>query len=323
MAMKLCRWLHSYQLPIIMIQLFSESVISFYGLPVAQAASSEVLAPFNVWQAIVVGIVQGLTEFLPISSTAHVKIVPVALGWGDPGVGFTAVVQLGSIGAILGYFWDDVRQVTAGMVQAVSKGHYQSNEFRIGLGILLGTVPIVVLGLLVKLFFAEQYDLFGRSSLTIAITSIGLALLLGLAELVGRRQRGYEAVGLWDGIGMGFAQALALIPGVSRSGSTITAGLFMGLDRPTAARFSLLMGIPAILISGLVEAKDLLDVEAGDIGLLAIAAGVIASAISSYLAIYWLIRFLRDHTTWVFVFYRIGFGLVILWAIATQRMPNI
>ncbi|WP_428843047.1 undecaprenyl-diphosphate phosphatase [Sphaerothrix gracilis] len=292
-------------------------------LPMAQAVPSQELGQLNFWQAIVVGIVQGLTEFLPISSTAHVKIVPVALGWGDPGIAFTAVVQLGSIGAILGYFWADVRQVCVGTVQALNKGDYQSSDLRMGVGILLGTLPLVLLGLLVKLFFAAEYDAFGRSSLTIAITSIGLALLLGLAEAVGKRQRGYEAVGLWDGILVGLAQALALIPGVSRSGSTITAGLFIGLDRPTAARFSLLLGIPAILISGLVEATDLLEVEAGDVGLLAIAAGVIASAISSYLAIYWLIRFLRDHTTWVFVFYRIGFGLAILWAIATGRMPNI
>ncbi|NJN02196.1 MAG: undecaprenyl-diphosphate phosphatase [Leptolyngbyaceae cyanobacterium RM1_1_2] len=306
-----------------MIHLFSQSWLSLYDLEIAQAVSSQNPGQLSFWQAIVVGIVQGLTEFLPISSTAHVKIVPVVLGWGDPGVAFTAVVQLGSIVAILGYFWADVRQVCIGMFQALAKGNYQSSDFRIGLGIGLGTLPIVFFGLLVKLFFAEEYNAFGRSTLTIAVTSIGLALVLGLAELIGRRQRGYEAIGLGDGVGMGLAQALALIPGVSRSGSTITAGLLMGLDRPTAARFSLLMGIPAILISGLTEAKDLFSAEVGDMGLVAIAAGVLASAISSYIAIYWLIRFLRDHTTWVFVFYRIGFGLAILWAIATQRMPNI
>jgi undecaprenyl-diphosphatase len=121
---------------------------------------------------------------------------------------------------------------------------------------------------------------------------------------------------------MGLAQALALIPGVSRSGSTITAGLFMGLDRPTAARFSLLMGIPAILISGLAELNELFEPQS-TVGATVAIAGVVASAISSYLAVYWLIRFLKDHTTWIFVFYRIGFGLAILWGILSGRLSNI
>ncbi len=180
----------------------------------------------------------------------------------------------------------------------------------------------MVLGVIVKFGLSDAYDRFGRSALVIGITSIGLAIFLGLAEVIGSRKRSYQSVGQWDGIGMGLAQALALIPGVSRSGSTITAGLFMGLNRETAARFSLLMGIPAILISGLAEVSDILAPQS-PVGLTAVVAGVIASVISSYLAIYWLIRFLRDHTTWIFVFYRIGFGIAILWAIATQRMPNI
>ncbi|NER83014.1 MAG: undecaprenyl-diphosphate phosphatase [Leptolyngbya sp. SIO1D8] len=273
-------------------------------------------------QAIIIGIVQGLTEFLPISSTAHVKIVPVILGWGDPGVTFTAIVQLGSIVAIVGYFWQDVRQLLVGMWQAIAQKDYDAPDFRLGIGILIGTVPIVVFGLIVKLGLREVYDNFARSSLVIGITSIGLAIFLGLAEMTGKRKRGYQAVGLWDGIGMGLAQALALIPGVSRSGSTITAGLFMGLNRETAARFSLLMGIPAILISGLAEINELFTPQS-QVGLTALVAGVLASVISSYLAIYWLIRFLKKHTTWVFVFYRIGLGLAILWAIATQRMSSI
>lgn len=276
----------------------------------------------SLLQAIVIGIVQGLTEFLPISSTAHVKMVPVLLGWGDPGVTFTAVVQLGSIGAILGYFWQDVRQVCQGMVRAIAQGNYRDSDFRVGLGILVGTLPILVLGLLVKFAFREGYDTFARSSLVIGMTSIGLAIFLGLAEIMGPRQRDYDAVGLRDGIGMGLAQALALIPGVSRSGSTITAGLFMGLKRATAARFSLLMGIPAIVLSGLAEINELFTPQT-PVGPVALVGGVLASVISSYLAIYWLLHFLRSHTTWVFVLYRVAFGGVILWAIATQRMSNI
>ena len=269
--------------------------------------------------AIVIGIVQGLTEFLPISSTAHVKIVPVVMGWGDPGVTFTAIVQLGSIVAILGYFWSDVRQLLTGMWQAITQQNYSAPDFRLGIGILIGTVPIVVFGLIIKFVLGEVYESFGRSSVVIGITSIGLAIFLGWAEVIGRRKRGYEDVGLWDGIGMGLAQALALIPGVSRSGSTMTAGLFMGLNRETAARFSLLMGIPALLISGLAEFLEPLS----PVSTSALITGVIASAVSSYLAIYWLIRFLKSHTTWIFVFYRIGFGIAILWAIASGSMQNI
>ena len=278
--------------------------------------------PISLVQAIVIGIVQGLTEFLPISSTAHVKIVPVILGWGDPGVTFTAIVQLGSIVAIVGYFWQDVRQLLVGMWEAIARRDYNAPDFRLGIGIIVGTVPIVIFGLIVKFVLREAYDNFARSTMVIGITSIGLAIFLGLAEVMGNRKRGYEAVGFQDGIGMGLAQALALIPGVSRSGSTITAGLFMGLNRETAARFSLLMGIPAILISGLAEINELFAPQS-PVSLVALVAGVVASIISSYLAIYWLIRFLKRHTTWVFVFYRIGLGLALLWAIASGRMSNI
>lgn len=284
--------------------------------------TAEATEALSLIQAAIIGIVQGLTEFLPISSTAHVKIVPVVLGWGDPGVTFTAIVQLGSIVAILGYFWADIRQLLTGMGQAIAQKDYDHPEFRLGLGILIGTIPIVVLGLIVKFGLRDVYESFARSSLVIGITSIGLAIFLALAEVVGTRKRGNESLGQWDGISMGLAQALALIPGVSRSGATITAGLFMGLNRETAARFSLLMGIPAILISGLAEVNELFAPQA-TIGVGAAIAGVITSAISSYLAIYWLIRFLRDHTTWVFVFYRIGFGIAILAAILSGRMSNI
>ncbi|MGF1459362.1 MAG: undecaprenyl-diphosphate phosphatase [Leptolyngbyaceae cyanobacterium] len=273
-------------------------------------------------QAVVIGIVQGLTEFLPISSTAHVKIVPVILGWGDPGVTFTAIVQLGSIVAIVGYFWRDIQQLLVGVKRAIAQNNYQAPDFRVAIGILIGTIPIMVLGLIVKFGLRETYETFARSSLMIALTSIGLAIFLGIAEVTGSRKRDYQDVTQRDGIGMGLAQALALIPGVSRSGSTMTAGLFMGLNRETAARFSLLMGIPAILISGLAELNELFDPQA-TIGAAVAIAGVISSAIASYVAIYWLIRFLKDHTTWIFVFYRIGFGLAILVGILLGRLSNI
>ncbi|MGF1535765.1 MAG: undecaprenyl-diphosphate phosphatase [Elainellaceae cyanobacterium] len=279
-------------------------------------------AELDVFKSIVLGIVQGLTEFLPISSTAHMKAVPVALGWGDPGVAFTAIIQLGSIVAILWYFWEDLTQVLTGMVRAIAQSDYQSQDFRIGLGIFLGTFPIVICGLLMKALIPDLDNSPIRSMGAIAVASIVMALLLALAEQMGKRERNLEKLGTQDGVIMGCAQALALIPGVSRSGSTLTAGLFMGLERSTAARFSFLLGIPAITLAGVVEFIGLLETNFGGIGVVPLVAGLIASAASSYAAIAWLIKYLQNHNTWVFVWYRLGFGVMILAAIALGIVEN-
>jgi undecaprenyl-diphosphatase len=276
----------------------------------------------NVFRAIILGLVQGLTEFIPISSTAHLKVVPVALGWGDPGVAFTAVIQLGSIAAVLSYFWNDLTQVTVGAFKAITHSDYQSSEFRLALGIALGTIPIVFFGLLIKIFIPDFDNSPLRSILSIAIASIVMALLLGLAEKIGTRKRNYEQLDVRDGVLMGLAQALALVPGVSRSGSTITAGLFMGLERATAARFSFLLGIPAITLAGLVELKGLLDEGLGSIAGVPLVAGLISSALFSYLAIAWLIRYLQTQNTWIFVWYRLAFGVAIIAAIGGGAIEN-
>ena len=276
----------------------------------------------NVFRAIILGLVQGLTEFIPISSTAHLKVVPVALGWGDPGVAFTAVIQLGSIAAVLSYFWNDLTQVTVGAFKAITHSDYESSEFRLALGIALGTIPIVFFGLLIKIFIPDFDNSPLRSILSIAIASIVMALLLGLAEKIGTRKRNYEQLDVRDGILMGLAQALALVPGVSRSGSTITAGLFMGLERATAARFSFLLGIPAITLAGLVELKGLLDEGLGSIAGVPLVAGLISSALFSYLAIAWLIRYLQTQNTWIFVWYRLAFGVAIIAAIGGGAIEN-
>lgn len=278
--------------------------------------------PITLLRAIVIGIVQGLTEFLPISSTAHVKVVPVVLGWGDPGVSFTAVIQLGSVAAILWYFWSDLSTVTIKFFKALSIQSFDSPDFRLGLGILLGTLPIVVVGLYLKLFVPEYETSVVRSTAAIAITSIVMAILLAIAELVGRRKRDFSRLGLSDGVLVGIAQAFALVPGSSRSGSTLTAGLFAGLKRETAARFSFLLGMPAILLSGLVSITDVVGADSG-VGLIPLLGGLAAAVISSYAAIAWLIEFLKKHSTWVFVWYRLAFGVVILIAIAAGQIENI
>ncbi len=305
----------------IYLEIAQTGQIVFPLFATASVESPDAIGTFNVFQSIVLGLVQGLTEFLPISSTAHLKAVPVALGWGDPGVSFTAVIQLGSIVAIIWYFWGDLVRVTKGMAVAIAKQHYETQEFRMGAGILLGTIPIIIFGLLMK----QIPDLDNspiRSMGAIATASIVMSLLLALAEYLGQRKRQLEDLGIADGIWMGLAQALALVPGVSRSGSTLTAGLFIGLERGAAARFSFLLGIPAITLAGLVELNDLLEVGFGTIGVLPLIAGLISAGISSYLAIAWLLRYLQNHNTWIFVWYRLGFGLVILTAIGLGLVEN-
>lgn len=295
---------------------------------VTETSTSATDAQITFWKAIVLGMVQGLTEFLPISSTAHLKVVPVVLGWGDPGVSFTAVIQLGSIAAVLWYFWGDLTGLTKGAFSALKQQDYSvskaiasgNRDLRIVIGIALGTLPIVILGLGIKFnaTIGDFYDTKARSLFVIAIVSIVMGQLLGVAEILGKRQRNFEQLTLKDGILMGCAEALAIIPGVSRSGSTITSGLFIGLERATAARFSFLLGIPAITLAGLVELKDLLGEGVGDVGMVPLICGLISSAIFSYASIAWLIKFLQTQNTWVFVWYRLIFGLSILGAIGAK-----
>jgi undecaprenyl-diphosphatase len=284
---------------------------------------SDAVLQMNLFQAIVLGMVQGLTEFLPISSTAHLKVVPVVLGWGDPGVAFTAVIQLGSIAAVLWYFWSDLTQITTGAIKAIARSDYHSQDFRIALGIILGTLPIIFFGILIKVFIPDFVNSPVRSLAAIAVASIGMSLLLGLAEQLGKRKRNFNDLSIKDGFGMGLAQALALIPGVSRSGSTLAAGLFAGLERATAARFSFLLGIPAITLAGLVEFKGALEQGLGSAQFIPLLVGVISAAIFSYIAIAWLLRYLQTKNTWIFVWYRLVFGVAILSAISAGLLENI
>jgi undecaprenyl-diphosphatase len=275
------------------------------------ATSATLSTPEACWHALVLGVVQGLTEFLPISSSAHLKVVPVLLGWGDPGVAFTAVIQLGSIAAVLGYFRRDLVEVGAGVARAFRYGQWGDPSARLGIAIALGTLPIVLAGLAVKVLFPGYENSPLRSLEGIGIVSIVMALLLALAELVGTRRRHIEAVTARDGLLVGLAQTLALIPGVSRSGSTLTAALFDGWDRAAAARFSFLLGIPAITLAGLVELKAAFASPVNG-GVLPMLVGIAAATVVSWLAIAWLLRFLQQNSTWIFVLYRLLFGLVLL-----------
>jgi undecaprenyl-diphosphatase len=267
--------------------------------------SGIVLATFpNGWQAFVLGMVQGLTEFLPISSTAHLRIVPALLGWPDPGASFSAVIQLGSLLAILIYFAKDLSLLLQAGWKAISQGQQDTEEVKILTGILVGSLPIIIAGGAIKVIWESP----PRDLTVIALASIGLALGLASAERWGKRQRDWSTLTVQDGIWIGVAQALALIPGVSRSGATITAGLFLALNRETAARFAFLLGIPALALAGLVEFVS--DFEWSGLGIQGI--GTLAAFVFSYGSIDWLLKFLQQSSTQVFILYRIGLGIFIL-----------
>jgi len=265
-------------------------------------------------EAIVLGIVQGLTEFLPISSTAHLRIVPAFMGWEDPGAAFTAVTQLGTMAAVVIYFRSDLVRIGRTWLRSLRDPSLrQDHDARLGWYILLGTIPIGIFGLV----FKDQIETGARDLYLIGTTLIVLGLLLLAAERVGRRTRKIEDIGARDGVAVGLAQAAALVPGVSRSGATITAGLFMGLDRTAAARFSFLLSIPAVVLSGVLELGTILSGDERDTGVGALVVATLLAFVAGYAAIAGLLRFLTTHSTVVFVVYRVVLGVVVLVLTAT------
>ncbi|PAX53231.1 undecaprenyl-diphosphate phosphatase [Brunnivagina elsteri] len=271
-------------------------------------ATNEPSLIVKVVQGFVLGIVQGITEFLPISSTAHLIIFRDVLHWDAWKKEAVDGIQLGSVFAVLMYFWNDIRNIFEGAWLAFQRKEWQRYEWKMLVGIAIGAVPALLGGLVLKVLKVEL-----ESPLTIAIMSIVMATLLGLAEKVGSRKRGFEDVEVKDGIIVGLGQMIALLPGASRSGSTLTTALFMGLQRQTAARFSFLLGLPTLAIATLVQAKDVLQVP--DM-FLPLTVGIISTFIFSYLSIAWLLKFLQSNSNWVFVWYRLAFGTTILIAIA-------
>ena len=261
-------------------------------------------------EAIVLGIVQGLTEFLPISSTGHLRIVPAFLGWEDPGAAFTAVTQLGTMLAVLLYFREDLLRIARAWLGSLNDREKRRElDARIGWYIVLGTIPIGIFGVL----FKDQIETSARDLYVIGVTLIVLGLVLAAAERVGTRERQIEELRTKDGFWIGLAQAAALIPGVSRSGATITAGLFLGLDRAAAARFSFLLSVPAVVLAGLFELSSIIEGEEGQhVGAGALVIATVLAFVAGYASIAFLLRFLANHSTMVFVAYRIGLGVLVL-----------
>jgi undecaprenyl-diphosphatase len=261
-------------------------------------------------EAIVLGVVQGLTEFLPISSTAHLRIVPAFAGWEDPGAAFTAVTQLGTMAAVLLYFREDLSRISRAWLRSLRAPEARRElDARLGWYIVLGTVPIGLAGVILK----DQIETGARDLYLIGTALIVLGLVLMVAERVGKRERGVESIRTLDGFTVGLAQTLALVPGVSRSGATITAGLFLGLDRTAAARFSFLLSIPAVVLSGLLEFGSILSGEEGETTTLpALVIATLLAFVAGYASIAFLLRFLTTHSTMVFVAYRVALGTLVL-----------
>ncbi|AIQ97029.1 undecaprenyl-diphosphate phosphatase [Prochlorococcus sp. MIT 0801] len=267
---------------------------------------------FICFKSFFLGVIQGFTEFLPISSTAHLKVVPYLFGWNDLGVSFSASIQLGSALAIIYYFRNQISSIIKSFLSTFnpSKGIKDENS-RLFIYIFVASIPILVFGLLIKLYWPNYSDSNLRDLFSIAITSIVMALLLALAEFFGKRNKLFVDINLNDVIKLGLAQSLALFPGVSRSGITLTSALFSGIERKTAARLSFLVGIPAISISGLVELFSLIRVLSV-VEIIPIIIGIISSFFSSIFSIDLFLKFLSKNNTLVFVYYRLAFGIFIL-----------
>jgi undecaprenyl-diphosphatase len=258
-------------------------------------------------EAIVLGLVQGLTEFLPISSSGHLRIVPAMLGWEDPGAGFTAVIQLGTMAAVLIYFRADLWRIAASWGREWRVPiRRASTDAKLGWFILLGTIPISIFGFV----FSDQIESGARSLYLIGSALILFSFVMLLAERVGSQRRPLTAMNGRDGLFIGTAQALALIPGVSRSGATISAGLLRGFDRVAAARYSFLLSVPAVVLSGLFELRKIGEDGGASAGATAVAT--LAAFASGYLAIAWLLRYLGTHSLGIFVVYRIALGVLVL-----------
>lgn len=272
-------------------------------------------ASLSYAQVGLLGIIQGITELLPISSTAHMRVIPALLGWTDPGSAFSAAMQLAALAAVVSYFWRDVKEVVGGSVTAIRTREYNSYAFRLAVAIIVATIPIGIAGLaLSKTLNACNSPL--RGLMVIGISCVVMAFLLAAAELSCRHTRTVREMRLRDAILVGLAQVGALIPGVSRSGSTLTAALFLNFKREEAARFSFLLGLPAIALAGLKEIVVLvhahIPMEAWSILLF----GLLVASISAFAAIWGLMRFLEKFSTWPFVIYRAALGIALITAVS-------
>ncbi len=265
----------------------------------------------------VLGVVQGISELLPISSTAHMRIVPALLGWRDPGSAFSAAMQLAALAAVITYFWPDVRGLVFGTIRAVQRRDFRDWTFRFALWIALASLPVIIAGVALS----HTLNACGsplRTLPVIGVACLVMAALLALAELYCNHTRSLEHISLKDAMVVGLAQVGALIPGVSRSGSTLTAALFLDLRREESARFSFLLGLPAIAGGGLYELYKLLKAHLDLHGWSILAVGLVVASLSAFVAIWSLMRILERFSAWPFVAYRVAIGALLLAGVGTN-----
>ncbi len=262
-----------------------------------------------IFQAIIYGIIQGITEFLPISSTAHLRVIPALLGWTDVGAAYTAVIQIGTLAATFVYFRNDIADLVKGFLEALKTKDYFGNPYsRLFIVIIVGTIPVSLAGVTLKKFIEGD----ARGLYVISAMLIIMAIVLWLAEKYGKREKEFSQITFKDGFLIGCAQALALIPGTSRSGVTIAAGLFSGLKRDAAARYSFLLSIPAVFLSGFYELYEERDHLLAAGSKLSLVIATVVSGIVGYFAIKFLLAYLKTRSNMIFIVYRIAFGIVIL-----------
>ncbi|MFN3866748.1 MAG: undecaprenyl-diphosphate phosphatase [Demequina sp.] len=283
----------------------------------------------NWWEAVVLGVVQGVTEFLPISSSAHVRVVgPLLPSGGDPGAAFTAIIQIGTEAAVLLYFWKDIVRIVSSWWRALvgkdgrdraSRLGAHNSDARLGWWVIIGTIPIVILGLTFQHYIENHLR-------NLYLTAAGLAifaLVLGFADRIGAKQRELSQLRGKDAILLGLAQAAALVPGVSRSGGTISMGLLLGLTREAAARYSFLLAIPAVVGSALLELLTNSEeiTQTGGPGVANTVIAAIAAFAVGYVVIVWFLKLVTRHTFWPFVWYRIALALAIVVMLGAGVIP--
>jgi len=272
-------------------------------------------------QVSILGVIQGITELLPISSTAHLRVIPGLLGWRDPGSAFSAAMQLAAFVAVVVYFRREIVEIGVDGGRAVLRRDFKDRQARMLIGIILGTFPLVIAGAALRSVLNACNSPL-RGLMVIGFASVAMSLLLALAEKAAQHTRELGQIRLRDGLLVGVAQAFALIPGVSRSGSTLTAGLFCGLNRETAAKFSFLLGLPAITLAGFHELWVLHGAGLDKPGWITLGIGLATASVTSFIAIYGLLRYLEKRSTWVFVWYRFALGVALVVGIAAGALQN-
>ena len=267
---------------------------------------------WDFFEALVLGTIQGLTEFLPISSSAHLRIFPEMFGWGDPGAAFTAVIQIGTELAVLIYFRQDIWRIGSMWLKSLFRPEYRGHlDARMGWFIIIGSLPIVLLGVALKDVIEEDF----RSLWIIGTTLIVLGVVLGIADRVSRSDKQIRQITLRDAVLMGLAQACALVPGVSRSGATISMGRFLGYEREAATRYAFLLAIPAVVGAGLFELKEIPHGQ-NTYGWGPTITATVVSFVVGYAAIAWLLRYVSTKSYTPFVLYRIALGALTLALVA-------